>query len=369
MIKRGEKSPKRSQFRGNKRGLSEVITNLLLILLVLVSVAAVWIVVRGIISRGSGEIELGQFTFDLQIQSAYVSGTDVVVSVRRNAGGGELVGIKFIFSDGTNTITIDKIGAMNELDRKTFTFTSSEIPGIGRGDEVSVAPIYESGGQKTGGITDSAIISGNPPAGSGGTGNPGTGTCSDSLIQNPNSGGINEQCDGNNLGGQTCVGLGFVGGTLSCDSGCQLDTSQCTGAASPSCNGVWEGALEDLGTECDGTPLPNGCAADCRCGLGFTLNGAGGCNLNLPLNAGIINSVWNIFFDSHNLPKDDTVNSYIGGYVNFSNSADTGCYLITFADYLQGNNISYIRLDDSLATPNMNFGEGYSVWEAQNCGQ
>ncbi len=354
----------------DKSGLSEVVTNFLLILLVLVSVGVVWIVVSNLISRGAEEIEAGSFTFDLQIQSAYVSGTNVIVGVKRNVGGGELVGIKFIFLNETQSITIDKIGALNELDRRTFTFTSAEIPGIGMGDEVSVAPIFESGGQKTGGITDSASISGNPPAGSGGTGNPGTGTCGDSLIQNPNSNSINEQCDGNNLGGQTCTGLGFVGGTLSCGSGCQFDTSQCTGAAPLSCNGVWEGASEDPGTECDGTPLPNGCAADCTCETGFTLNGAGGCTLNSALNTGTINSVWNnIFFDSHNLPKSDSVNNYINDYVNFSGSAETGCFLITFADYLSDNNISYVRLDDSLGVPNINFGEGYSVWEAKNCGQ
>ena len=370
MIKRDGKSSRRGRFRGNKRGLSEVVTNLLLILLVLVSVGIVWVVVRNLVSEGAGEIEIGQFTFDLQIQSAYVSGTDVVVSIKRNAGGGELVGVKFVFSNETDSINVDKIGALNELDRRTFTFTSTEIPGIGVGDDVSVAPIYESGGQKTGGVTDSATISGNPSAGSEGTGNPGTGTCGDLLIQNPNSDDINEQCDGNNFGGQTCTNLGFVGGTLSCTSGCQFDTSQCTGAAPLSCNGVWEGASEDLGIECDGTPLPNGCAANCRCEPGFTLDRAGGCTLNPPLNTGTINSVWNnIFFDSNDLPKDDGVSDYINDYVNFSGSAETGCFLITFADYLSDNAISYLRLDDSLGSPNINFGEGYSVWEAENCGQ
>jgi hypothetical protein len=41
-----------------------------------------------------------------------------------------------------------------------------------------------------------------------------------------------EQCDGANLGGQTCVGLGFAGGTLACTNACMFDTSACTGACS-----------------------------------------------------------------------------------------------------------------------------------------
>jgi|GEM_PF-6161590 len=39
-----------------------------------------------------------------------------------------------------------------------------------------------------------------------------------------------EACDGSNLGGNTCLSLpgGFSGGTLTCGSDCQYDTSQCT---------------------------------------------------------------------------------------------------------------------------------------------
>ena len=37
-----------------------------------------------------------------------------------------------------------------------------------------------------------------------------------------------EQCDGGNLGGQTCQSQGFDGGTLACTPSCVLDTSGCT---------------------------------------------------------------------------------------------------------------------------------------------
>lgn len=39
----------------------------------------------------------------------------------------------------------------------------------------------------------------------------------------------NEQCDGNDLAGQTCQDLGFTGGTLKCKGDCTFDTSGCTG--------------------------------------------------------------------------------------------------------------------------------------------
>jgi hypothetical protein len=59
-----------------------------------------------------------------------------------------------------------------------------------------------------------------------------------------------EQCDFNNLNGQTCQSQGFVGGgQLSCTPGtCKFDTSGCFAATVPVCgNGVVEGGVE----ECD----------------------------------------------------------------------------------------------------------------------
>lgn len=37
-----------------------------------------------------------------------------------------------------------------------------------------------------------------------------------------------EQCDGSDLGGATCSNQGFSGGSISCNSGCEVDTSSCT---------------------------------------------------------------------------------------------------------------------------------------------
>jgi hypothetical protein len=48
--------------------------------------------------------------------------------------------------------------------------------------------------------------------------------CGDAAIN-----AIGEQCDGPDLGGLDCSALGFVGGTLACDGGCNLDATGCTG--------------------------------------------------------------------------------------------------------------------------------------------
>ncbi|MFH2010352.1 MAG: hypothetical protein ABI333_27385, partial [bacterium] len=80
-----------------------------------------------------------------------------------------------------------------------------------------------------------------------------------------------EDCDGVNLNGQDCttLGLGFTGGTLACGAGCGWDTSQCEVPVDCG-NGV-----VDLGETCDGANLAG---QDCSTlGLGFT-GGALACN-------------------------------------------------------------------------------------------
>jgi hypothetical protein len=70
-----------------------------------------------------------------------------------------------------------------------------------------------------------------------------------------------EQCDGANLGGQTCQGLGFTGGTLACGPNCTFVTSGCTGQGPVCGNGVVE-----ADEQCDGSDLGG---HTCQ-GLGFT---------------------------------------------------------------------------------------------------
>ncbi len=77
-----------------------------------------------------------------------------------------------------------------------------------------------------------------------------------------------EECDNDDLAGETCLSLGYTGGSLSCAADCTFDESQCTG---PVCgNGVVE-----TGEDCDGSNL-NG--QDCQ-SLGYA-SGTLSCNSN-----------------------------------------------------------------------------------------
>ena len=73
-----------------------------------------------------------------------------------------------------------------------------------------------------------------------------------------------ESCDGTDLDGATCESLGFDGGTLSCDSGCDYDTSSCTTASVGVCG---DDVVEDY-EECDGSSdsaCPGACSSHCAC--------------------------------------------------------------------------------------------------------
>lgn len=74
-----------------------------------------------------------------------------------------------------------------------------------------------------------------------------------------------EQCDGGQLGGQTCVGLGYDQGALACSPSCTLDTSGCETLA---CAGQGEICIFD-----ENNPQSNCCPA------GVKDNVLGICNL------------------------------------------------------------------------------------------
>ncbi len=68
-----------------------------------------------------------------------------------------------------------------------------------------------------------------------------------------------EACDGMDLGGNTCETEGFVDGTIACAGDCTLDTSMCNSCGDD---------IADMGEDCDGMDLGgNTCAG---LGMGFT---------------------------------------------------------------------------------------------------
>ncbi len=119
-----------------------------------------------------------------------------------------------------------------------------------------------------------------------------TGKCGDGTVQRDY-----EECDGPNLGGATCLSLGYYGGGLACSADCSFNTTSCEttgrcgdGTAQPAYGESCDG--EDLnGTTCFSLGFQGGtltCGADCGldysacqgyCGDGMK-SGTEECDLN-----------------------------------------------------------------------------------------
>ena len=65
-----------------------------------------------------------------------------------------------------------------------------------------------------------------------------------------------EQCDGTNLGGSSCVSLGYSGGNLSCNGSCRFDTAACTEDDGCGCPASFISAVPTSFLECRSTLHP-----------------------------------------------------------------------------------------------------------------
>ena len=140
-----------------KRGLSEIVVTLIIILLTLIAVGIIWIVINNIIKSGAEQIDLGQNNINLEIKKVQVEGDKVTVFVKRNVGEGEFVGINFIFSDGLNSEVIRRDAALQELEERSFSFTLTTLS-IGNLKTVSIAPIFKlSSGVESSGIGTESV--------------------------------------------------------------------------------------------------------------------------------------------------------------------------------------------------------------------
>jgi len=83
-----------------------------------------------------------------------------------------------------------------------------------------------------------------------------------------------EDCDGFDLGGETCLSLGFDGGDLACNGDCTFDTSDCHKCGNLTCEGPED--CESCSTDCDsrttGPPTLRFC---CGNGIAESAEGAG----------------------------------------------------------------------------------------------
>jgi len=143
--------------RFNRKGLSAVVANVLIILLVLAAVAIIWAVIRPTVEGAGDQISSDCFSLLIDTESCVIDGLNnlVTIDVSRNPGAGDLSGLKFLITGGLNKVVGDSDATSgnlpNELETSSFIFStmanSGPLEGIAAGDSVDVAAVI--GAQQT----------------------------------------------------------------------------------------------------------------------------------------------------------------------------------------------------------------------------
>ncbi|MBU4308599.1 MAG: hypothetical protein KJ566_02300 [Nanoarchaeota archaeon] len=351
----------------SKRGLSGVITTLIIILLVIAAIGIIWAVVNPFIRESAEEISLAKFTLALQIKNVQYVEDNIEVSVKRGQGDGDLVGLQFIVSDGLNSFIVEKSSTLAQQEMTTYELIAGTDFTWGDADffqadvtEVSVAPIYAttSGTAVTGDIADTYVI--------------GSGSVGDSGGTTPTT--PNPDCDAT----WTCESLGYTEcGTPNDDCGNPLICGSCLG--NDVCNGTGQCVTP---IECTDTCISlsyecnyNGanwtiCGASTDCGscLVGVCNSTGQCVIILAnMTGGIVDEVWppgvGTYFASEEFPRSE-IEYTLGHYVLMTSGTDyRQCYQIydfLFPTAPEIYNKTHVRL--ATAYSSISTGDTFDVW-------
>lgn len=135
----------------NKKGISEIVTTIIIILLAIVVFAVVSVIVKGTVSSGAENIELSSNCLEVEMHAVKIAqvfeesrpsvlvGYNVTLS--RSSSGKPLDGVKLILEDAEdNSVNSeDIIEKIKALDKKTYTVPTevSFVPA-----QVTVVPFF-----------------------------------------------------------------------------------------------------------------------------------------------------------------------------------------------------------------------------------
>jgi len=113
----------------NKKAMSEIVTTVIMVVLALVAVAVIWQIINNLITDKGAQIGVTQRCLDikLNVESAVCAASGCNVSVKREAGGEDIVGLKVVLKSPTEgSSNIKDMGNIDELETMFVTITAVE---------------------------------------------------------------------------------------------------------------------------------------------------------------------------------------------------------------------------------------------------
>ena len=140
---------------GGKRGLSTVVTTLIIVLISVLAVGIVWVVVRNLINSESFGVDVGVKCLNVYVEATAINcsstGSSRICDVtlkRTGTGTNQIGGVKLVFrnaTSGTNSPLINVAGNIEQLVGKKQTGINTTLPGV---NQVDVTAFFSDAGNE-----------------------------------------------------------------------------------------------------------------------------------------------------------------------------------------------------------------------------
>jgi hypothetical protein len=137
----------------NKRGLSDIVTTLVIILLSLIAIAVVWVVVNSLIKSGTKNTEIlakcSNINLDFVSVKCNVEGNSCNVTLKKTGTTQNISGASLVFSNSSSSYSPDPIdysGDLPNLVPKLIVETGADSvlnSGINNPDKIQVTPYFK----------------------------------------------------------------------------------------------------------------------------------------------------------------------------------------------------------------------------------
>jgi len=130
----------------SKKGLSDIITNVLIILLVLVAISIIWFFVRPTIQQGAGALGGASDCLTIQLEpiSCTITGASYSAQIRRNPGEGQLQGLILQVTGTDNqAIALNVVQTLAIGETKTIAGTNPGLTTLTTSKTLKIAAVVK----------------------------------------------------------------------------------------------------------------------------------------------------------------------------------------------------------------------------------